>query len=70
MKLGEVDQFWINAIDSMRHGLDHVHELSGQTDHPDEVHHQKWFVVSVALAAEAFFKAVLLQAHEKMLFVG
>ena len=66
MSSREFDQFWTNAVDSIRHALDHFSELSAQEQHPENIHHRKWIVVSAALAAESFFKAVLLQSNEEI----
>ncbi|MBC6445293.1 MAG: hypothetical protein GDA50_07705 [Alphaproteobacteria bacterium GM202ARS2] len=66
MNPGEFDQFWTNSVDSIRHALEHFFELSNQQRHSEEIHHQKWIVISAALAAESFFKAVLLQANEEI----
>ena len=62
MNPGEFDQFWTNAVDSIRHALEHFFELSTQQRHSEEIHHRKWIVISAALAAESFFKADLLKA--------
>ena len=67
MSSTEFDQFWTNAVDSIRHALDHFSELATQhRQHHEDIHHKKWIVISAALAAESFFKAVLLKAGKKI----
>ena len=67
MDLDEQQRLWASAIDSMSHALDHIHELSGRNGNSDhDLHHKKWFIVSAALAAEAFLKWALLKKNEKI----
>ncbi|MGI9488970.1 MAG: hypothetical protein ACR2RF_24430 [Geminicoccaceae bacterium] len=66
MKSPAVEQFWTNAIDSIRHALDHFAELSTARPHLDQTHDKKWIVISTALATEAFFKAALLEDGKKI----
>ena len=66
MSSRDADQFWANAVDSIRHALDHFGELSTRRQHSDQIHDQKWIVISTALAAESFFKAALLEAGKEI----
>jgi hypothetical protein len=66
MSSPEIDQFWADAIDSIRHALDHFFELSTSRQTSDQTHDKKWIVISTALAAEAFFKAALLDDDKEI----
>jgi hypothetical protein len=46
MSSPEIDQFWADAIDSIRHALDHFFELSTSRQTSDQTHDKKWIVIS------------------------
>jgi len=50
---------WENSKDSIRHSLEHFREVAITKD--DKAHHQKWAILSVHQAAEAFCNILLLE---------